>query len=349
MFSTRLLCFLHFRVRYDAREQGDHHYKGLPPKKKVRPSLEAVSEAKRQIQTGVKPSKIHKNMVLSAAVKDGADGMVTGRDVPTRKQISNYAHYMKRKELPTSDAIHNIIQLYGDNALLEVKLHPTIYIIISTPEQRALLRTHDLILAVDSTFDLVEGKLYVSTVMGIIEGIGVPLAWMVHNRTTQEAYAHYLTNLKNHTEMNPLAILRDFDLALENAAKQVFPRSRTVGDLWHFLHDNEKWLSTHGGKEHVSTAMITLRILWASQTHNEFALNLEDFISFWQARFPDYVTYFTKTWIATRPSSTWAAYTYGDDTRIPTGDQLWRLTTIEFVNLSSPPLNNLLIVQLRTF
>lgn len=205
-----------------------------------------------------------------------SDNEVTRVDVPSQKQITNYAYYIRRKELPSGDAIHNIILAHENDALLRVDLFPSVRIVLSTNAQRNLLSaSRDIVLAIDTTFDFVEGNLYLTTFLGLIEGIGVPLAFFLHSRRTESDYAFFLQSIKEKVDFHPVVVLRDFDLSIENAIRREMPSVRNFGDLWHFLHDNQKWLSQHGGKDLVKDAMCSLRILWSSPTRFEWAANFE--------------------------------------------------------------------------
>lgn len=110
---------------------------------------------------------------------------------------------------------------------------------------------------------MIECKLYLTTILGIIEGIPLPIAWFLLQKKTSREYAFFL---RTHNRMNPLAVLRDFDLAIENAISDVFPSAQNLGDYFHFSYDNQKWLRNNGGKDLVGTATSNLTTFWSAPT-----------------------------------------------------------------------------------
>ena len=113
---------------------------------------------------------MQKTLILSTSDQD-----ITSKTIPTRKQLSNRKHYLKHKDLPTGDAVKNIILMHNEKQtgfLQEVTLYPSVGILLATTKSLALLQLrgqrHVLI---DSTFDLCEGKLVLTTLMVIVSGI----------------------------------------------------------------------------------------------------------------------------------------------------------------------------------
>jgi hypothetical protein len=98
-------------------EHNDHSH---PPPEKKPLDGQAKRKAKEQLQAGVKPAKVHQNLILQAADNKELDA------IPSKKQLSNMAYYIKRLDLPSGDAMKNLIGIHGtqNHFLHDVRLYP---------------------------------------------------------------------------------------------------------------------------------------------------------------------------------------------------------------------------------
>jgi hypothetical protein len=144
------------------------------------------------------------------------------QNAPTPKQLHNKKHYQKRKRLPTGDTMDNIVQLFvrEKKFVREAGTIPFLYFIIAADDAVRLLQAHGRVLFVDGTFNLVEGKMVLTTIMVLVGKIGVPVAWLLCNSQTQDYYTYFfrfmsslVLEVTGHT-LSPLVIFADFEDAL---------------------------------------------------------------------------------------------------------------------------------------
>jgi hypothetical protein len=88
----------------------------------------------------------------------------------------------------------------------------------------------------DTTFQVVERKLLLTTLLIMTDdGMAVPVGWFVHSNKSEEDCKLFFNALHEATGRTsaPRAVLRDFDRAIANAIRAVWPQAENLGDLWH--------------------------------------------------------------------------------------------------------------------
>ena len=89
---------------------------------------------------------------------------------------------------------------------------------------------------VDGTFNLGKESWTCSSVLVDCEGVGVPVAWALHETKTADFYQFWLQSLVElQPKMHMDFIFSDFEKALSLGAQQVFNGIRFLGDLFHFV------------------------------------------------------------------------------------------------------------------
>ena len=73
-----------------------------------------------------------------------------------------------------------------------------------------------------------------------------------------DIYIKFFKYLAKFAKFTPIYALCDYELAVQNAVKAVWPKCIIAGDTWHFLHDNIRWISRreNAGKELVPSKVI---------------------------------------------------------------------------------------------
>ncbi|XP_039281586.1 uncharacterized protein LOC111049319 [Nilaparvata lugens] len=73
------------------------------------------------------------------------------------------------------------------------------------------------------------------------------------SRKTQSAYEGVLSYLKEHTpELNPTVVMSDFEQAMQNAARMVWPNTRIVGCFFHYAQESLPWPADQAEAEQLS-------------------------------------------------------------------------------------------------
>jgi hypothetical protein len=201
------------------------------PKTPPPPDKQKKAIAKQMLLFNMKPSEVQKELLLSS--KDP----ISARYLPTRIQLSNMLGSLKRRYLPSHDALHNIMTMYHNNFLLDLKIFPQISIILGAPEARQLFQLYGRTVFVDGTFDLCEGKIILTTLMLLVDGIGVPVFFLLSENRSTKAYQYFLRQLVDFTENSytPEHVVGDYETALQHAVQIVFPTVRYFGDSFHFF------------------------------------------------------------------------------------------------------------------
>jgi hypothetical protein len=292
----------------------ENHNHALPSKVRLAP--EVVADIKQRLLHKQKVADIHKDIV------NGSDCSNPSK-IASRKQIHNMAAYLKRSLLPTGDAIQNMITLYGHKFIREIRVFPAIHILMMAPEAATLLQEYGKILYIDGTFNICEGKLVLTTLMATVNGIGLPCAWILSNSRTQQSYEKMLRIIKEELTENrlePKAILCDFEGALRNSCANIFQEALICGDAFHFVQACTRWMKQNGGCEFIDELVITLRILWASNSTMHFAENLASFEKIWAHKHAPFLAYFKRMWLQIYPPASWASFGRGKN--VPSGDQI---------------------------
>jgi hypothetical protein len=208
--------------------------------------------------------------------------------------------------------------MYGKDFLRLIELFPHINVILMADNARSLLQQYGEILFIDGTFDICEQKLILTTVMMSVDGIGVPAAWLLSNSKTTDNYEAFFKCLSTIAEnkLDPKFILCDYEIALREAPKRVWPSVVVYGDAFHFVQCNVKWMKSQNSSL-VKELVVTLRVLWASPTMERFQSNLNNFTVKWASSCPAYIAYFNKTWLKTYAPVSWAYW--GRMEKVPSG------------------------------
>ncbi len=171
---------------------------------------------------------MHQELVNKAENPDGST-------VPSIKALSSMKYHMKASSLPSKDAIHNVLSM-GGQFLLSFTLFPTLALVFATKNALQLLKDSPYYF-IDGTFDISECDLQLTTLMTVHKGIGVPTAFMLAKSKTTECYSHFLGVVQKNCDgrLEPIAVLGDFEQALQQAVNQVFPSSTWYSDFFHFM------------------------------------------------------------------------------------------------------------------
>ncbi len=297
----------------------DHNHPA-PIRKKLHPDTRAKVHA--MIDHGVPPSRIHKNLVLEA---DKAGEDISAKNVTSRNNIRQMTYRHRHKAFPSSDALFNIKSMHG-NFVLSIILHPQVLIVCMDPDAVSLLVKFGRTAFIDGTFDVIEGELYLTSLLikppDAKYALGV--AWLISEERTAETYNTFFSLLLKRTQnqWRPEFILADFEQALRNACMTSFPRANVLGDSFHFMYDNKKYLRRFNGQELSVIATPLLQDLWKAETKATF----DDLYAKFQRAMEsehraDYLDYFQRIWIKLYPPIIWS--TYGRvNYPIPSGDQL---------------------------
>jgi hypothetical protein len=298
----------------------EEHNHPAPIKKKLHPDTRAKVHA--MIDHGVKPSRIHKTLVLEA---DKAGEEISAKNVTSRNNIRQMTYRHRHRALPSSDALVNIKSMHGA-FVLTIILHPKVLIVCMDPDAVDLLVKFGRTAFLDGTFDIIEGELYLTSLLikppDSKYALGV--AWLISEERTTETYNTFFSLLLKRTQnqWRPEFILSDFEQALRNACMTSFPRANVLGDSFHFMYDNKKYLRRFNGQELSTTATPLLQELWKAETKALFDATYTRFQRAMEAEHrADYLDYFHRIWIKLYPPLIWS--TYGRvNYPIPSGDQL---------------------------
>jgi hypothetical protein len=145
--------------------------------------------------------------------------------------MQNLRSYDIRKTFFSSDKWVNLQVMFPDFVQL-VQFAPSKVVIAVPKEALPILKDRSCLMFVDGTFSLVQEELTVTTVLYQIEGIGLPVAWLVHKDKSEDSYKFffdYLQQLTKH-QMRPAAVFGDFEKAIRNAAQRSFDKVLFYGD-----------------------------------------------------------------------------------------------------------------------
>lgn len=311
--------------------EGTHTHNHAPPAR-VRAAPAVRERVREQLLSNphLQPKQVHVLQVQAAAGAEAARAAASGtrvapistRDVMTSKSIENMKYLIIHDALPTADAIKNITTMYASSVRC-VELFPTQRIIFATPDQIEFFAAYRGHLMIDTTFDIVEGKLYLTSLLAVHEGFfTVPVAWFIHNTRSGEEYTAFLKKLYDASgnRAQPSAVLRDFAVELRNAITAIWPNVGNFGDLFHLLQANVKWLRCNKYDNALLSAIVAdLRTVALAPTRAEFEENLSSFCVRWCVPYPDYGTYFNSQWTVRVNTGEWAMYARPHG--IPSGDQ----------------------------
>jgi len=281
---------------------------------------------------GSKVGQIHRAMVNDSI--DPSDPQTT----PTKKQVKNVVCYQNKKKIEEVYSQFIITERFEDNNHTIVVIPKEALVYLKTSRKYTMY--------IDGTFSMVEDKLTLTTILYEIEGIPVPVAWIIHSGKSEDDYFLALQDLKRKTDylMEPAAIFLDYETALKKALTRTFSGVPLYGDYFHFMQANLRWLQNHQYSEHIPAATQSLQILWHSPTHMEFNSNLSLFKSIWEGTCFPYSHYFNEQWVKTITPVLWASY--GRAQNVPSGDnaiESWHNRLKQLCNAKALSIGKLLV------
>lgn len=113
--------------------------------------------------------------------------------------------------------------------------------------------------------------------------------------------------------MDPTGCLLDFEEALASAWLRVFPKSSIMRDFFHLQQANRRKMGKIGLSNMKEELKQDIRVLWYSDTKDEFDAHLTTFLDKWDEKAPQYSKYFRRVWVGQHPPSTWASYNRDTD------------------------------------
>lgn len=132
------------------------------------------------------------------------------------------------------------------------------YMIFASDRQLELMRRHGSVIMVDGTFNYVEDKYDVLTLLMPYDNgtggskKGIPVMWIIADGKSEENYKRIFKNIKEDIFNNtwrPTDFLTDFKNALQNGILYGLPNTRVYGDSFHLLQACRKHLSKDYGWE----------------------------------------------------------------------------------------------------
>lgn len=178
--------------------------------------------------------------------------------------------------------------------------------------------------SIDGTFDVCELKLMLTAIVISVNGIAVPVAFMLGNSKKEESYRAFFELIKNrcHHNLNLRAVLTDFEEGLRHAASGAFSCA-SFGDRFHFVKCNVTRVRGYGlSEEEMNRFKEDLRQVWEQPDESHFNERKKIFLAAWRERLPDFGRYFNETWLKKYPPRMWAMYGREHDYEIPTGSAI---------------------------
>lgn len=305
---------------------GEHNH--LPPSvPRADPAIRQRSREK--LAAHVPPAEVGRQLVQEALARGETPNP---SNVLSMTQLHNQKAYLRASQLPSREAISNIIARHRDTFLLRIENYPATRIILSTPEQRRFLTTNGNYAFVDGTFNVCsQPDIVLTTLMVATEdNWGIPVAWMLCDSGRAEDYATFIRAIQAATlevsphGFNPVAFVTDFDLALQKGLNLVVPTASLHGDYFHFMQANIRRRQQGRQRNEADKALATLvpmlRILWNSPDALQFRQNLDSFLRYWSVTDTDYANYFYHQWCEVQMPHSWAAF--GRLKSAPSGDQM---------------------------
>jgi hypothetical protein len=115
--------------------------------------------------------------------------------------------------------------------------------------------------------------------------------------------------------MDPKYLLLDFEQALSDGFKDIFPNVIIARDRFYFTQANVKRLNELGLQNVVSEVSQDLSVLWERPSKEDFNAHLITFLNKWDRRASQYSEgYFCPTWLSQYPPHKWASYGRSKDT-----------------------------------
>ncbi|PRP87013.1 structural maintenance of chromosome protein [Planoprotostelium fungivorum] len=317
MFDQRLHCqakslvgctvVMRISTDEDGREKyqvsGDHNH---PTPSKLRGPPGLRRQWHNQLESSASAIAEIQSEIANVAEK------MSDKLVPSRKQLSNWRYYATTVG-PTGDALQTIVSTSAGEFCQVINYYPTFQMILVSPDALDLLSQpnfSDAPLVLQSNYDLSECNLSLTTAMVLIERIGVPFAWFVHSSRDSLEYNYFLSYIKRKLpRWIPCAVLADYDVAVQQAAQDLFPISTLYGDQFHWVQAIVKWMQWNGCGDFVEEIKPELSLVWWARA-SEFETQLTIFGTKWMQKLPRFWAYFNAQWMVspTTPPSVWAGY-----------------------------------------
>lgn len=91
------------------------------------------------------------------------------------------------------------------------------------------------------------------TILVHVGGLLVPCAWFITDVVSAPNLEWFLRHVQQavNGQWGLTWCFADFEPALRAAIAQVAPGVITIGDSWHFFHENHKWVRANSGVEYL--------------------------------------------------------------------------------------------------
>jgi len=168
--------------------------------------------------------------------------------------------------------------------------YPDIHMVFATDWGLDMLKKKGETCFIDGTFELVEMNLFLTTIMVKEEGRGIPVAFLLSNKRTTQAYSDFLERLRTLTDnsWSPLFCYCDFEAAIHSAFHSQYSKCTVYGDAFHFFYSNRQWLRQNGLNEHEKDVDSALHVLWSAPTQPAFLLERSRFEREWKSKLSTY-------------------------------------------------------------
>lgn len=286
-----------------SQDIGEHSAHGRRNRPRADPDV--LARGKRLLESGVPPAQAE--MILAKRARAEGPGPLRANRTMAKRALSQQLGYMHRKENPfaANEVIGNVIARFG-LSLIKTNIQPVNFIYMMEWQRvYASTRTGKAnVLLLDTTFKLVINNILLTTLLvqapDQYKKVYFPLAWMVHGGTeTAEVYGEFLRTVNLHAGgMRPKVVLRDWSKAIKKAIQGIWPQAKNVGDLWHFYHDNCKWLNEKRVSQ-IDADLILTELRGIVHESSQFVMQqkLEVWRQKCKAKCPAYVEYFQKEWL----------------------------------------------------
>lgn len=299
----------------EVRSVGEHIDHGR--KRAARADCDVRRRAKQLVHDNGRPADIE--LVLEGEAEKETPGMpLLATRTMSQRQITQLRHYENHKinPYPAQQVLANVSARFGSH-LLTSNFDPVRFIYMSQWQRTYASEQKAKVVLLDTTFDCIEE--YKLTTLLVRHHkyrlVYFPIAFFIHSITTGREYERFLQEVYRDGGLNPSHVLRDFAHELRNAITAVWPGAANLGDLYHFINDNRKWLTAHQVAEK-ELILRDLREIAVEREPAAFGQKYRD----WQARYrgcADYLAYFSRTWANRREE--WSLGCR--DRECPSGDQ----------------------------
>ena len=163
------------------RSGASEHTNHGPNPPRIRIAEVTRNRAKELLTVGnAKPAQLHQQLVLEAVARANG-GEIGEGEVPTRRQLETLKYRTGIEGMPHGrDRVLNVAALFHAELRLS-NISPPRYVYMADWQLNVAAEPHYLF--VDTTFDLVENKLKLSTLLALpltVEML-VPIAWCIHS------------------------------------------------------------------------------------------------------------------------------------------------------------------------